>query len=214
MPWRTASLMLLVLAALAVPAAAQQVVDRILAVVEGEPILQSDVRELGRFQQLADGRTDSDAQLLQKLIEQWIVAREAEAARFAHPSDGDVQREVQRLAAQFAAPQAYAARLRELGLQPAAVERLVGRQVFLSRYLDYKFRPAAQIQPEQAERYYREELTPQLRARGQAVPALETVREQIEELLIQREISARVSRWLNESADRLRIEIRREAGKP
>ena len=59
----------------------------------------------------------------------------------------------------------------------------------------------------QIERYYREELTPSLAARGEKVPPLDEVREQIRELLVQRSISQRAGRWLEETRPRLRIEI-------
>lgn len=189
-------------------AAGQQVVDRIVATVEGDPITLSEVRELGRFQQLAGGTPGTEEELLTRLIEQWVVATEAGAARFARAPQAEIKREAARLRAQFASSEAYRARLRELGLNEAAMKRLVERQIYLARYLDYKFRPAVQVEPGDIEKYYRETLAPQLAARRQALPPLDAVQEQIRELLTQREISARAGRWLDESKARLKIEMR------
>jgi hypothetical protein len=192
---------------------AQRVVDRIVARIEGDIITQSEVRELGRFQQLLEGKAAGEEELLRQLIDQWVVATEAAASRFEPPTDAEVKGEFERLQKEFVSPGTFRTRLRELQLEEAAVRRLLGRQIWLSRYLDYKFRPAAQVDDAEIERYYREELSAQLRSRGQA-PPLEDVREQIRELLTQREISRRADRWLSETRPRLRIDMNLGGAKP
>ena len=198
---------LLVLLALAAPLRAQQVVDRIVARVEGDILTLSEMRELGRFQQLLEGRAVSDEKLLQQLLEQWIVQSEATASRFPTPSPEDVQSELARIQKEFASPEAYRARSRELGLSEAALRRFLERQLYFARFIDYRFRPGVQAEPAEIEKYYREELVPRLTAQKRAVPPLEAVEEQIRELLTQREISLRAARWLEESRSRLRVEI-------
>ena len=78
------ALALLFLAAAA--ARPQEVVDRLAARIESDIILRSEVRQLGAYQQLLDGKRESDAQLLDRLIDQWIVRTEAEASRFPRPA--------------------------------------------------------------------------------------------------------------------------------
>jgi hypothetical protein len=204
---RRAILIFVLLLALAPPLLAHRVVDRIVARIEDDIIVLSEVRELGRFQQLVEGRSVAGQKLLEQLIEQWIVSTEAEAARFPRPAAADVDRELVRLEEQSGGAQAFRGRLRTLGLSRDAVRRQLARQLWLSRYLDYKFRPAAQVDDAQVERYYRTELAPNLTARGEKVSPLADVREQIRELLIQRDITARAGRWLEETRPRLRIEI-------
>jgi hypothetical protein len=46
-----------------------------------------------------------------------------------------------------------------------------------------------------------------LKARGETVPALEDVEDTIREVLIQRAISDRAAKWLEETRARLRIDI-------
>lgn len=196
------------LAALFAPglAAAQQVVDRIVARVEDDILCLSELRELGQFQQLAGGQSESDAKLLDRLVDQWIVRTEADGAHFPPPSDADVDRHIEHLRQQFASPQAFESRMREVGLSAAQLRRLVAQQLYLTRYLDYKFRPAVQIDPAEIEKYYRETLLPQLAARGEAPPALDAVEERIREVLVERGINALADRWLEESRAHLHIE--------
>ncbi len=193
---------------------AQQVVDRIVAHVEEDIITLSEVRELGRYQQLVEGHAARDDRLLAQLVEQWVVNTEAAAARFPRPSEAEVNRELARLEQQVGGPEAYRERLRQFGLSAAAVRRQVERQIYLARYLDYKFRPAVQVEGAAIEKYYREELVLRLAGQGQAVPPLETVQDQIRELLVQREISQRAALWLDEARSRLKIEFDAQENRP
>ena len=81
--------------------------DRIVARIEDDIILQSQVRELGAFQQLIEGHAESDDKLLAELIEQWVVQTEATASHFPQPAQSEVDRELARLTAQFASPEKY-----------------------------------------------------------------------------------------------------------
>ena len=84
------------------PPQSARVVDRIVARIEGDIILQSQVRELGAFQQLIDGHAESDDKLLEELIEQWVVETEATASHFPQPAQSEIERELARLREQFA----------------------------------------------------------------------------------------------------------------
>lgn len=185
----------------------QQVVDRIVVRIEDDILTLSDLQELAGYQKLATGQADSTDRLTQELIEQWIVNTEATAAHFPQPADSEVARGVAQLEQSFSSPEEYQARLREAGLTPGDVRRMVAREDYLSRYLDYKFRAAVQIDPTAVEAYYRNHLVPELKAKGQAAPPLDSVQDQIVELLTVQEINRRSAGWLEESKGRLKIEI-------
>ena len=191
-----------------IPQGAQtgRVVDRIVARVEGDIILESQVRQLGAFQQLIEGRAESGDQLLSELIEQWIVQTEAAASHFPEPSQSEVDRELARLTARFANPEAYGAKLHELRLSAAEARQLLARQIYIERYLDYKFRPAVQIDSAAIDAYYQNELLPELAKKNQPAPRQADVAEQIRELLVQRGISELAAKWLDETKSRLKIE--------
>jgi parvulin-like peptidyl-prolyl isomerase len=191
-------------------AGAQQsgrVVDRIVARIEDDIILQSQVRELGAFQQLVEGQAEGDGQLLSELIEQWMVQTEATASRFPDPAQSEVDRELARLASRFANLNAYSAKLGELGLTATQVRQLLQRQIYVERYLDYKFRPSVQIEPANIDAYYRNELLPELAKKNQRAPTRAEVEDQIREVLTQRGISDLTGKWLDETKSRLKIEV-------
>jgi hypothetical protein len=191
-----------------------RVVDRIVARIEDDIILQSQVRELGAFQQLLDGHAESDDTLLKELIEQWIVETEASAAHFPQPALSEVDRELTQLKEHFSSPDVYASHLEELGLSSGQVRQLLTRQIYIERYVDYKFRPTVLIEPADIDAYYQKEFLPQLAKNNQPVPGRATVDEQIRELLTQRGISGLTAKWLDDTKSRLKIEIENAGGKP
>ena len=193
--------------ALAAPAAQAEVVDRIVARVEDDIITLSEMRELAAYQQLVEGRAESNELLIQELIEQWAIRNEAQAAQFPQPSAAEVDRQVQQLAARFPSEQAYTQRLEALGLTARALRGLVTQQIYLTSYLDYRFRPAVDVTDDAIAQYYRETLAPALAAKQQTVPPLDAVTAQIREVLIAQAVSDRVAAWLDETKARLRIEI-------
>ncbi|HUK29530.1 MAG TPA: hypothetical protein VLV89_00350 [Candidatus Acidoferrum sp.] len=196
-----------VIAATSAGVRAQQVVDRIIARVEGDIVLQSDMRELGASQQLFGGPAEPESKRLDELIDQWIIEHEAESAQFAQPSEEDVTAALQQAEKNLGGEQEFRTKLKELGLSIATVRRILGREILFSRYLDYKFRHAAQVDSAAEEKYYNEEFAPQMAARGQAAPPIDSVREQIHEVLVQKEITTRSEQWLTESRARLKIEV-------
>jgi hypothetical protein len=191
-----------------------RVVDRIVARIEGDIILQSQVRELGAFQQLFESHAESDDKLLDELIEQWVVETEATASHFPQPAQTEIDRELARLRETFASPEKYASRLNELGLSAGQVRLLLSRQIYVVRYVDSKFRPSVQIEPAAVDAYYEKELLPELAKKNQPAPGRGAVDEQIRELLIQRGISDLTSKWLDDTKSRLKIEIEPPGGKP
>lgn len=187
-------------------AGAQELLDRIVARVENDIILLSEVRALSRYQSLVDGKSESDAQVLERLIDQWIVRSEADNAHFPRPADPDVARGVERLRASFASPEEYESRKKQSGLADGDIHNIVRTQLYLSNYLDSRFRPSVQIDSKQIEVFYQEAIVPRAKARNQEPPPLEASRDSIQEALIQRSINEQADRWLKESRARLHVD--------
>jgi parvulin-like peptidyl-prolyl isomerase len=189
-----------------IPAQGQEVVDRIVARVENDVILLSDIRALSRYQQFLDGKSETDAQILDRLIDQRIVRTEADVSRSPSPSEADIDRGLSRVRDSFGSDQEYEARRKQVGLSEQDVRALVASQLYLSNYLDSRFRPAVQINPKQIEDFYQTAVVPRAKARGQEPPALDAARDSIQEALIQNGINQQADQWLKESRLRLHVE--------
>ena len=205
--WVTFTAMFIALLPVPGRSGAQDVIDRIVARVETDIILLSDVRQLNRYQVFLDGKAQSDEDILNRLIDQWIVRSEASVARFPQPSDEDVNRSIERLKRSFSSPEEFQLRQKNSGLAEDDIRRFVRAQLYLSNYLDSRFRPAIQIDEKAIEEFYKNRVVPRSESRKQTPPTLENARDFIQEALVQRAINEQADRWLKESRARVRVEI-------
>jgi hypothetical protein len=191
-----------------------QTVDGVAARIEDDILLESEVRELGAFQKLVGGEAKPWDELIRELADQWIVRGEIETAKYPPPSDADVDRAYQQLVAQYKSSEDFANRCALVGLTQAAVRRMLTQQIYLARFLDFRFRPAAQIDSKQIEAYYSGTFVPQLKAKNETVPPLDDVDETIREVLTQQAINDRSTQWLDDTRSRLKIDVVPHGARP
>jgi hypothetical protein len=198
------------------PAAATggQPIDGIAARIEDDILTDSEIRELAAFQNLVGGWSKSRDELIRELSDQWIVRGEADASQYPEPTEEDVDRAYKQLVEQFSSEEAFEKRRVAVGLSQAAVRRMLAQQLYLARFLDYRFRPAAQVDEKQIQTYYDDEFAPQLKVRGEKVPPIEDVEDTIREVLIQRDINTLSKRWLDDTRSRLKIDIVADGEEP
>lgn len=184
----------------------QEVVDRIVARVEKDIILLSDVRELEEYQELVNGKSESESAIVDRLIDQWIVRSEAQLSRFPEPKSEEIDLEVTRVVKSFASPKEYEERKKQSGLNDAEVRKIVTAQLYLNNYLDSRFRPSVQIDEKAVVDFYQNAVVPRAKARGQEPPTLDASRDIIQDALVQSDIDEQAARWLKESRDRLHVQ--------
>ena len=184
----------------------QELIDRVAARVENDIILLSDVQDLARYQKLVEGQAENDSQILDRLIDQWIVRNEASAAQYPPPAPEEVDRSLQRLKSSFSSPEEFERRRKLSGLTIQDINRMLASQLYLSNYLDSRFRPAIQIDPKAVETFYQTRVVARAKSQGQEPPSLEASREYIQEILMQQAINEHTDQWLKESRIRLHVE--------
>ena len=184
-----------------------QVVDGIVARIEDDIITLSELRELAAYQQLLDGHAQTNEEVRSELIEQWMVNDEATGARFPLPAEAEVDREMSSVQNGFPDKAAFERRLSDVGLTQEALRRVMTRQIYLARYLDFKFRSSVQVDDAAIAKYYRDHLVPELQAKGQPVPPVTDVANQIRELLIEQGVNDRTAAWFDDNKPRLKIEL-------
>jgi hypothetical protein len=182
-------------------------VDGVAARIEDDIILESEVNELAAFQKLVDEQAKPRDELIRELADQWIVRGEANTTKFPPPPAAEVESSYEEFVKQFGSAQEFQKRCTAAGITEAAVRRVLEQQLYLAHFLDYRFRAAAQVDDKEVEKYYNDEFAPQLKARGEAVPTLEEVEDTIREVLIQRAITERSAKWLDDTRERLKIDI-------
>jgi len=173
------------------PAPSRELLERIVAVVDGRPLLLSDVRALGAVRGLT-GEAAVEAAIDERLML-------AEAARLA---EAEVQRDEEDRALDAlleARPQLRTA------VPEADLRRLLRRQATILKYVDFRFRPQVRVSDEAVRHAWEAEEA----GRPDGVPledAEETLRAQLE----RRALDERIEAWVKEL--RARADVRRGGG--
>jgi hypothetical protein len=182
-------------------------IDGIAVRIESDIITESEVQELAAYQKLVDGTSQPRADIIAELIDQWIVRGEASAAQYPQPPKADVDSALTEVEKQFGSAENFKQKCAAAGISEQAVRRILQRQIYLSRFLDFRFRPAAQVDSAQVQKYYDDALVPKLKAKGDKVPPLAAVEPEIREVLVQQDIDTLSQQWLNDTRSGLTIDI-------
>lgn len=193
------------LASLVAPCARAEVVDRIVAKVNGHIILQSDWDETLCYEALLNGRsladfTDEDRKnVLDRLIDQELLAEQMKSALFQHASESEAAERVTEARKQYpsaATDAGWQAVLARFQLTETALIAHVQRQIDLMRLVDAHLRPTVQIDSKSIEAYYRDKFVPQLKESGGGEVALADVSGKIRELLTEQKVNELLVSWL------------------
>lgn len=183
---------------------AADIIDRIVATVNGHVILQSDWDDAVRFEALVDARplaqiTDQDrSRALDRLIDQELLREQAQGADAPQPPQEEVNQRVQEIQSQYTATSkdGWNGALAQYGFDQKRFEARVAHDLSVLRQVEARLRPTIQIDPSSIESYYRDKLLPQLRrAGGQEVP-LAQVAGKIREILTQERVNQLFANWL------------------
>lgn len=193
------------LLALALNTHAGEIIDRIVASVNGRIILQSDWDDAVRYETFIDKRdltgvsaADRKA-TLDRLIDQELLREQMRSSDFARGTDEqDVNLRMAQIRAQYAAKSEaqWNEVLAEHHIEEEELERRVATQIDMLRLVDDRLRPTIQIDPKSIESYYQQSLLPQLRNSGAADVPLSDVTPKIKELLTQQKLDQLLTSWL------------------
>ena len=137
-------------------AASAEVIDRILAVVNGSIITLSDVHGAIRFGLVTpDSGANPLQQALDRLIERRLVLAEVERYGPAEPTAEKLEAAVAAVRARFASPASFEQALRDTGLSAEALRRHVRDEFRVEAYLEQRFAQMVQPSEEEILAYYR-----------------------------------------------------------
>jgi peptidyl-prolyl cis-trans isomerase SurA len=197
----------LVLFAGAVPSVAGDVLDRIVATVNGHIILQSDWDAALGFAALADGRTPDQISTqdrkaaLDQLIDQELLREQMRSTQVKRATDDEVAKRIQEIRKQYAQAQddeGWRSLLARYGLSEKEVRQRAALQLDLNRLVDVRLRPVVDVDPKTIESYYNQELLPQLRQSGAKEVPLAEATPKIKELLTVQKVNELLVAWLQD----------------
>lgn len=189
------------------PGAMERVeVDRIVAVVDEDPIFASDIERLIALGLVDDLPDETPRQLrrrvLTALIDQRLHLHVVERFDFGFSPSAEVERQLVALRQQFADPEAFDAQLRSLGLDEASLRLLLARQLRILIYIQERLGPKVFVDQEDVQGYYEDTLLPAMAEQGVEPAPFDEVRDDIRVLLREQRLNGEIEQW----TERLRLE--------
>lgn len=198
----------LALLLLALPLArAQDVVDRMAAVVNKQVILESEVDQEMRVEMLLQSRPlSSEAQpstdrqnVLDHLIDQRLLEQQVVHQELLDPAPEELEEQMKQVRHQIpgaVTDEGWKRLLISYGLTEEDVEQHVTTEFRILRLVDLRFRGLVHIDKTSIAGYYQEKFVPELQHKGVAPPPLSSVSDKIEKILVEQNMSAMLDEWL------------------
>ena len=195
------------LAVAAGSAATGEVIERVVATVNGQPILQSDWDEEFRYEAFMNRKplesltVEDRKQALDRVIDQELLRQQIKGSEFEEASAQEPRDRIAELRKQFPEVKddaGWKTKLEQYGMTEQDLTRHLALQLQLTRLITARLRPNVHIDSSSIETYYREKLLPQLRQSGVKNVPLVEVSPKIEELLAQQRVNELLAGWLHD----------------
>ena len=183
------------------------VLDRVVAVVNNQAILTSDVDDEMRLAVLNPGGIGRGAltpeRALGQLISRALIQQQNEVDARLSEIRKDLPACVHFNCASEAGWKAF---LTANGLTPQQVDTYLRNRIEILSYIELRFRGGILISPEDISAYYHKTLLPQY-APGEAVPPLDKVAPRIEEILLEQQVNVLFDNWLTNLRKQGNVEV-------
>jgi len=200
--WMAASLFAILLVA---PARGGEILDRIVATVNGQIILQSDWQDALQYEALMSARpldqfsAAERKAVLDRLIDQELLREQMRSSDAPRATDAQIRQRLAEIRKSYPAADSQETWLRLLashGFTEDQLKQRIALEIELLGLVDARLRPSVNIDTASIESYYNRELLPQLRQQGASEVPLADVTPKIRELLTQEKVSELLVAWL------------------
>jgi peptidyl-prolyl cis-trans isomerase SurA len=183
------------------------VMDRLVAVVNGDVILESDVDEERRFEEVQPyraGPTFTRERIIERLIDRALILQQSALEPEDAVPDRDLDAQIATLRKDIPACKQYRCEtddgwkkyLGDHGFTEEEFSARWKRRMQLLKFIEVRFRNGINIKDSEIQAYYEKNMLPEYAKRNVTPPKLETIQRRIEEVLLQQEVGALLRDWL------------------
>jgi len=182
-----------------------EILDRIVATVNGQIILLSDWQDASRYEAFISQRPVADLtvadrkEVLDRLIDQELLREQMSATDSPHSTPEAVITRLAEIRNQYTEVKTqsdWEALLRQYELTEEQLKHHVENELNVLQLVDARFRPAVSVDAQNIESYYNQEILPQLRQSGSAGEPLAELTPKIKEVLTQQKMNELLTAWL------------------
>lgn len=189
------------------PAPTGVLVDEVVAVVNGELVLESDVDEENRFMAFEPFSTNNGSgrdQVIERLIDRTLVLQQSALQPDAQDTKEEVDKQLQSLRKDLPECERYhcdtdagwAKFIAVQGFSKPELEQRWAQRLRILRFIEIRFSAGVDITPEEIKAYYNATMLPAYAKANAVPPKLDVLSARIQELLLEQRVSALLSDWL------------------
>jgi peptidyl-prolyl cis-trans isomerase SurA len=183
-------------------------IDRVVAIVNGDLILESDVDEERRFVAFQPYGTPNEAfsrqDAINRLIDRALILQQDGEQAMSPITDAEETTDILDLRkAIFACHQYHCETdegwlhfLADNGFTEEEFRQRWRERMTMLRFIEQRFRMGIRIEPAEINQYYQETLLPEYASRHVAPPTLGAIRDRIQEILLQQQVGKLLDDWL------------------
>jgi peptidyl-prolyl cis-trans isomerase SurA len=188
-----------------------QPVDRVVAIVNGDLVLDSDVDEERRFETIqpfrynrAAGLSDTREAAVERLVNRALILQQAQLIPGNDISDADVDKEIAEVRKQIPACRAedcgtqigWTRYLGEHGFTPEEFRARWKQRMQVLAFIEERFRQGVKIEPADIKAFYEKTMLPEYARQHAKAPPLAEISDRIEEVLLEQQVTALLRDWL------------------
>jgi hypothetical protein len=193
------------------PAPKGDLKDRVLAVVDEDPVLNSDldrVIALGLKQRNPNEEEVAfRRRVLNELVEERLRFHEIDRFGFGQVPVTEIDAHVAEIRGRFKDEATFQKTLKEHGMTAKDLRQLVARQLLTLSYVGEQLGPRVFVSLDDINKYYKTVLTPEMQKRGQPVPPMDDVRDQIRTVLREQRLNEAIGKWTEELRRKASIQV-------
>ena len=183
-------------------------IDRIIAIVNGQIILQSDLDEEVRFAKLQPYRLGTGKtlreQAMSRIIDRTLILQQQQGMGQAPITDAEVDAAIVDLRkdlpscahASCETDEGWTKFLAGVGFTPEEVRERWRLRLEVLRFIEQRFRAGIRISEAQIEEFYKNTMLPQYAQQKVQPPPLEAISARIEQVLLEQQVSVLLDQWL------------------
>lgn len=195
----------------AAPSAPAKLEDRVVAVVDEDPILASDLSRviaLG-LKEKNPGEDDTAfrRRVLNDLLDERLRFHEIDRFGFGQVPVAEIDKQLAVVRARFKDEATYQKTLKDLNLTVKDVRQLVARQLMVLTYVDEQLGPRVFVSLDDVNQYYTNVLTPAMKKTNQPVPPVDEVRDQIRGVLREQRLNEALGKWTQELRQKADVQV-------
>lgn len=201
------------------PAERGAIVDRIVATVNGDLVLESDVEQEERFTKLypygvGEGKPLRE-QAITRLIDRTLIEQQVAGYPQQPVTDEQVSKDETDLRKDLPAcahadclsDAGWKNFLTKAGFTEEELRERIKQRIQVLHFIEQRFRSGVRITDKQIEDFYNTNMLPEYAKQHATAPPLDSVRDRVNELLLQQQVSSLLDDWLKTLRDSGRVRM-------